>query len=512
MSERLKQSAFNMASSTAGFIVPMAVVFVTTPFLLHALGEAAYGIQALAGIIVGYFAIFDMGMDLPIIKFLAEDHAKKDIESANRLLSSTLSLYLLIGLLGAIITFAASGFLARAVFKVPENQVVAAIWVFRIAGIGFIFSLLMSWGRALAVGLQRLEISSGISGLATIIGASGGLIVVYAGFGVVGYVFTRVVITAVAGLIYIGAAKRLMPDLRIHFAFELNVARRLSSFIGYGVVYRATNAFFSRIDQVMLGAWISVAQAGIYALPSSIVPLVVQLIASMITLFLPLTSQLQGAKQVDYLRQIYIRYARFTAAATTMCFVPLMVFSDKFMYLWAGASVAQAARGVFLFLLAAGYIGTLATILLVNALIGLGRIKEFALFMLCRNLFLALVCLFLIPHLGLIGAGIAQFLTSAVDLGFMFYFLPRILAINGTGLMRSAYLKPVLLGLSIGAAMWVIKPAAISWFGLILCVGLFQISYVLAGFGMGIFADTEKRALQAIWQAVLGGIFIKQER
>ncbi len=501
-----------MVSSTLGFILPMAVVFITTPLLLHALGEAAYGIQALAGIIVGYFAIFDMGLDLPIIKFLAEYHAKKDTTSTNRLLSSTLSLYLFIGLLGAIITFAGSSFLARSVFKVPDNQVVSAIWVFRIAGLGFIFSLLMSWGRALAVGLERLEVSSGISGMATVIGAILGLVVVYSGFGVVGYVLTRVVITAVAGLVYIGVAKRLLPDLCIHFGLELNIVRRLSPFVGYGMVYRASNAFFSRIDQVILGAWISVAQAGIYALPSSIVPLVVQLIASMIALFVPLTSQLHGAKQVDYLRQIYIRYARFTAAATTMCFVPLMIFSDQFMSLWVGASIAQATRGVFLFLLIAGYIGTLATILLVNALIGLGRIKEFALFLLCRNLFLALISLFLIPSLGLIGAGIAQLLSSTVDLGFMFYFLPRILAIDGMGLLRSAYLKPVLLGLGIGTAIWVLKPIASYWIGLVLSVGLFELIYVSVGFGMGIFGDTEKRALLAIWRAVSRGVFIKQEQ
>ena len=146
MSERLNRSVFNMASSTLGFIVPMAVTFITTPLLLHALGEAAYGIQVLAGIVVGYFTILDLGLDLPIVKFLAEDHAKKDVASANRLLSTTLQLYLVIGLIGAIVIFLFAEILARSVFRVPADQVVSAIWVFRIAGIGFVFSLLMTWG------------------------------------------------------------------------------------------------------------------------------------------------------------------------------------------------------------------------------------------------------------------------------------------------------------------------------------------------------------------------------
>ena len=503
MSERLNRSAFNMVSSTVGFIAPMAVTFITIPLLLHALGEAAYGVQILASIIVGYFTILDMGLDLPIIKYLAEDCAKKDIESANRLLSTTLQLYLVVGLLGAIITFLVAGILARNVFRVPEDQVVSAICVFRIAGIGFLFSVLMAWGRAIAVGRQRLEISSGVSGLATIIGSIVGLLVVYAGFGVVGYVSTRVAVTAAASLIYISAAKRLMPELHLRLGIERNVVHRLAAFVGYGMVYRVSNAFFSRIDQVMVGAWIGVAQAGVYSLPSMIVPQVTQLIASMIVLFMPLASEFQGLAQIDHLRQIYIRSARFTAAVATMCFVPLLVFGDQFMYLWAGASVAHATKSVFRFLLAAGYLGTLATVLLINVLIGLGHMKKYALFLLYRGLFLALICLLLIPSLGLIGAGIAQLLSSVVDLGFMFYCLPRILAIEGRALLRVAYLKPVLLGLGIGAVAWMIKPMTNSWLGLTLGVMLFELIYVSIAFVIGVFADTEKRAILGLWRAVL---------
>jgi len=503
MSERLKKSAYNMASSTLGFIAPMVVAFVVTPLLLHALGDAAYGIQVLASIIVGYFAVFDLGLDLPIIKFLAEDRAKKDIRSASLLLSAALKAYIAIGLLGAAITFAASGFLARSVFKLPESQVNQAIWVFRIAGIGFIFSLLLSWGRAFAIGIQRLDVSSGISGIAAIAGNILGLLAVYAGFGVVGYVFCRVAVTAAAGILFIFIARRIAPELNFSRNFERGVLKRISPFVGYGMVYRVTNAFLGRIDQVMLGIWIGVAQAGIYALAASIVPLVIQLLASTITMFVPLASELHGAKQTEYLRNIYIRYAGISAASTTMCFSPLFVFSDYFMRLWVGQPAAQITSRVFSFLLFAGYIGTLATILLVNMLIGLGRMKEFTLFMLARSLFLALACFSLIPYFGLSGAGIAQLLAAFVDVVFMAFLLPRILQINFFHLLQTSYFKPVFLGLSAAAVTWIFKPAVNSWFSLIFCVAFFELIYIVSAFIFKIFAETEKRAAMVIWQAVL---------
>jgi O-antigen/teichoic acid export membrane protein len=324
----------------------------------------------------------------------------------------------------------------------------------------------------------------------------------------VGYVFTRVIITAVASMVYAVVAKYLMPALRLSLGFTRNAVQRLLAFIGYGMIYRTANAFFSRIDQVLVGVWLGVAQAGIFSLPSSIVPMVVQLIASTTHLFIPLTSELQGLNQVDYLRSVYIRSSVFIAAVSTMCFVPLLILGDRFMSLWVGVSISQAVKNVFILLLVSGYLGAMATVLLVNVLIGLGRMKEFALFLLCRSLLLASFCIFLIPRLGLIGAGIAQILSSIIDLVFMFYCLPRILSIKGLDLLRVAYLKPVLLGLSIGVLILAIKPIASSWLGLILCIGLFELVYIILAFLIGIFGDTEKRALLGIWQMILNRRFI----
>jgi len=66
----------------------MLVNVIATPFLLRGLGEAAYGLQTLVAVIIGYLTMMDMGLDLPIIKILSEDRAKNDIESENRMLSS----------------------------------------------------------------------------------------------------------------------------------------------------------------------------------------------------------------------------------------------------------------------------------------------------------------------------------------------------------------------------------------------------------------------------------------
>ena len=80
---RIQRSSINMLSSAAGYVIPMFVNLITTPLLLRGLGEAAYGLQSLVAVVIGYLTFMDMGLDLPITKLLAGDHASNTVESEN---------------------------------------------------------------------------------------------------------------------------------------------------------------------------------------------------------------------------------------------------------------------------------------------------------------------------------------------------------------------------------------------------------------------------------------------
>ena len=109
--DRSNRATINMISSFLGYGIPMVVSMVTTPIVLNLLGVSAYGLISLISVIIGYLTVIDMGLDLPITKYLAEDRAKSDNNAANLMLNNALQLYLLIGILGMTIIFLASNFL-----------------------------------------------------------------------------------------------------------------------------------------------------------------------------------------------------------------------------------------------------------------------------------------------------------------------------------------------------------------------------------------------------------------
>jgi O-antigen/teichoic acid export membrane protein len=485
-----------MLSSTLGYILPMLVNLITTPLLLNALGETAYGLQSLVAVIIGYLAFMDMGLDLPITKFLAEDRAHNDKLAENHLLSTTLQLYLYIGLGGMISIILLSNWLAQYVFKIPPELIKQAISVFRIAGIGFLGSVGMSWGRALAMGIQRFDITYSVSIIISTTGTLLGLGVVYAGYGVVGYVLTRMVITTLAGPSYFLLTRHLIPEFRFIRGIDRSTLKRVSGYLGFGTFNRILSSLVSRLDQTLLGIWVGVAAAGIYAVPFLVVSSFGYMLAYMLGFIFPMASELQSLNQMDRLRDIFSRASQFIAALSGVIFIPLIILGNTFFKLWT-PSIATQVEGVFKLLCIAGYIGTITATLPNSIMVGIGKIRQFTIYLTIRSIVLSISCIIFIHALGLIGAGWALLITCLVDIIWFGIVLLRYLKISSLGhFLLKVYLKPFILTGGIAVVTLFLSQFSVSWLGLIAVGILIILTFVLFGFLIGVFGETEKRALK----------------
>jgi len=498
---RVQRSSINMISSIAGYAIPMLVALFTTPLLLRGLGEAAYGLQSLIAVIIGYLTFMDMGLDLPITKYLAEDRARKDTVAQNFLLSTTLQLYAGIGLIGMLGIALLAEWFVYSVFKVPENLVGEAVTVFRLAGIGFLGSVGTSWGRSVAMGLQRFDLTYSVSVVLSTAGTLIGLGVVYAGYGIVGYVLTRTLFTLVTGPAYFVLTLRLLPDF--HFRLGLNKAtiRRVGSYLGYGTFNRITSSLVSRLDQTLLGVWVGVAAAGIYSVPLMMVNSLGYMLAYMLGFIFPMASELQGLGQMNRLRDIFIRSSQFIAALAGLVFIPVFVLGDLFLALWT-PTISSRAAGVLQLLALAGYIGTLTTSLSNNVMVGLGKIRQFTIYCTIRAVVLATFCLIFIRPLGIEGAGWALLCTCGVDIVYFYIFLRRYIQIAPSLLLQKAYLKPILLGGAFATLNFFCRPLILSWISLVTFGLGLTLIYIAAGYAIGVFGETEKRALVGLWKTI----------
>ena len=80
-------------------LVNFVLLFLLTPIILRYLGQSAYSLWVIFSSVVGYFNFFSLGMNVAIAKYTAEYRAINKQEDLNRLVSTTVVVFIFIGIL-----------------------------------------------------------------------------------------------------------------------------------------------------------------------------------------------------------------------------------------------------------------------------------------------------------------------------------------------------------------------------------------------------------------------------
>src|SRR5689334_13331415 len=88
----------NVSSNWFSLAINVVVGILLSPFIVHRLGDAAFGIWVLIFSITGYYGIFDLGIRSAIIRFVSKFSATGDIEDLARVINTNLFLYVCTGI------------------------------------------------------------------------------------------------------------------------------------------------------------------------------------------------------------------------------------------------------------------------------------------------------------------------------------------------------------------------------------------------------------------------------
>jgi len=148
-------SKLNLATTVVGFLVSICTGLWFTPFLVHKLGPAAYGIIPLATTVVSYFSLLTQTLSSALNRSISVSLAGGDMARAGRAFSSALGGVLLIIVL-LVPPIAALSWAAPALFNVPPGEALATRALFAIVGTTLLFSLLSTPYLAIAFGQNKI--------------------------------------------------------------------------------------------------------------------------------------------------------------------------------------------------------------------------------------------------------------------------------------------------------------------------------------------------------------------
>ena len=87
------RTVLNVVTNWGAVLFGMAISFVLSPFLVHHLGDARYGLWGVIGSLIGYLGLLDLGIRVGVTRFVARHEATGDREAASRLVSTALGLF-----------------------------------------------------------------------------------------------------------------------------------------------------------------------------------------------------------------------------------------------------------------------------------------------------------------------------------------------------------------------------------------------------------------------------------
>src|ERR1700758_5085327 len=115
-----RQILRNVGSSWSALGVNVLVGIFLSPYILHRLGDDAFGLWVLIFSATGYYGLFDLGIRSSIVRYVARYSATGQQEELNRLANTALFSYSGIGLVTMAITLVACHYM-NSIFRIPAD-------------------------------------------------------------------------------------------------------------------------------------------------------------------------------------------------------------------------------------------------------------------------------------------------------------------------------------------------------------------------------------------------------
>ena len=307
------------------------------PYLIHRIGERYYGVYLFLASISGVLGVLNLGLGEATLRYVAYYHARDDSEGVNRVIGATLFVYGIMGVVAATVLFVFASLIGGLLGEssVDNDLIAVLVWV---TGLGFLVRFLVGAFLSLPQAVLRYDVYARIILGESIVRTVGQILVICAGYGLVGLILCDVAVGTLLLLTTAIMAAYIVPDFRL---WRLPSGRGLREVFGYGVF-----AFLSQIfglvwqyaDRLLLGAFIGASAIAFFAVPQELAMRFLGLVGAAGAVLFPKFSRTDDKQ---FIKTIYLQSTSALLSLTLLLFVPLAALFPDFIRLWVSPAFAK---------------------------------------------------------------------------------------------------------------------------------------------------------------------------
>jgi O-antigen/teichoic acid export membrane protein len=425
--------AKNTSWNLLGKIIPVALGFITIPFIVRELGVEQFGLLSLAWLILGYFSLFDIGMGQAMTKFVSQGLAESRHDYLAQLIWTALVAGVIIGFFGTVSVALAVPLMVGSVLAISEELISVAKNSLLLLSIAVPLAVTMSTLRGTIEGAQRFDLVNAVkipySSLLFLMPA----VLLKLGHGLEHIILFLVILQAVAACAYFILCSRLF-SLFGHLRFAST--QPVFALLRFGGWVSGANIAFSLLGNIeifFIGAFLTVEAVGFYA-PVAALAARFLIIPESLTSLLPTFSALTGQKEraANYYRRIS-KHILFGMGAVLILFALL---AEPILHIWLGSEFANISATALQFL-ALGTLGYSISVVTNGLINGFGRPDILAKFRFAQLPIYGVALWYGIVSFGIAGAACVWMIRAFLDAIIVFIVSSKLLHLRLEHMIRN---------------------------------------------------------------------------
>jgi O-antigen/teichoic acid export membrane protein len=366
---RLSRNTFHNLSA---LLLPAFLSLVTTPFIVHRLGDERFGLYMLTLSVVGFGGLLDLGLNTAAIKFVAEEYTRKDLRALSGVLNSLLASRFFLGALASAIGLLGASFLCTRLLAVTPRLIPDAVFLVRLASLSLGLSMVVGTLGSLPRAAHRFDITSRITLFASVALTLTTVAIVSVRRGIREIAVAELAVTAFQLPVYWSVCRRLFPDWRFRLSLEGSWLRKLLGFGGYATLGSVTAVIFLHVNRILVGRFLGTAAVTYFTVPWSISARLAQLVYSIAEVVAPLASSLTASNSAEQLERLHRRVTKVVLLLSGTVAIPLFLTAPDLLGLWMGPVFGERGGNVLRLLAISAVLQGLAMVTYL-VLMGMGR-------------------------------------------------------------------------------------------------------------------------------------------
>ena len=433
----------NIGSNWFGLAVTIVVGFFLSPFILHKLGDDAFGLWVLVFSVTGYYGLFDLGIRSSIVKFIAKYQAVKDYERITCLVNTSLFSYGVLALALLSLTVLGS-FYVDSIFHVSSVFLRTARLLFLIVGTALALGFPLSVFTGILQGLQKFYWLNIIQVGSTLLRAILIVVALNHGRGLLTVAIVTVSLPLFVSCSYIVAVRHILPLSYGRRYVNLASFRELINYGAITFIIIVADRFRFQSDAIVIGVFLSAAAVTYFSIGSRLVDYAVNIVDSMADVFVPMSSHFDAQGDTSRMKHLFIAGNRACAMVIFPICIILVMLGKPIIVAWVGRKYLSSYTLLVLLILPRTLYRAQGAS--TRILFGMAKHKVLAYALVIEGIANLAFSILLIRRFGLIGDAVGTAIPLlCTSIVFLPYYLCRLLKVSVWQFVNQAYSYPIAL-------------------------------------------------------------------